>query len=492
MTILTPKGYTPGRQPNSEKPESPAAPPASEEQTRIDPAQVMEGAGQQIELTFPPQVVGINCPSCGTPYPAQVFNIVDVGQDPVLKSVILSGQLNVAICPNCRTGGSIATSLLYHDPAHEFLGVYVPEQVAISEQQKTIGDLSRRLMDRLPQEARRGYMLNPRQFLSYQSLLEAILENEGVTKEMLERQRSQIALLQDAMTALSDPEGLRLLAQERDEDMDDQFFALLQRVAESTAAAGEEEEARQLLALRERLVELTTWGKGVQKQRAAIAQLKPDTTVEELVQIVISADDERVVDALILAARPLVNYQFYQILTQQIESATNQDNTAEAERLSKLREHILAFSKQLDEVERASVQQYSQVLSTILASDDIERAVRESAAYIDQNFLAVLMANLQEAERQGATAAVRRLQEVWEAAMALVEEQAPPELQLINKLLAADGSNATRRILSENREQVTAEFIEALSSLIEDMSDQDSAELVARLKQIRSQAQLML
>jgi hypothetical protein len=317
------------------------------------------------------------------------------------------------------------------------------------------------------------------------------LENEGVTKEMLEQQRRKLGLLQDALVALSDPEGLRILAQERDEDMDDEFFALLQRVTESTAAAGEEEETRQLLALRERLVELTTWGKGVQKQRAAVAQLKPDTTVDELVRLVVSADDERVVDALVLAARPLVNYQFYQTLTRQIESATSQGNVAEAERLGKLRDHILALSEQLDAMQRASLQEYGQILSKILAADDLEQAVRESGAHIDQNFLAVLSANLQEAERQGASAAVKRLQQVWDAAMALVQEQAPPELQLINKLLAADGSNATRKILSENREQLTPEFLETLSSLIEEMDDQDSEELVARLKQIRSQAQLM-
>ena len=185
-----------------------------------------------MQLHFPPQVIGVNCPNCGTPFPAQLFTIVDVGQDPVLKNVLLAGQLNVASCPRCGAGGALTTPLLYHDPEHKFLGVYVPEQVSVNDQQKVIGDLSRRLMDGLPQEDRRGYMLTPKQFLTYQSMLEAILEFEGVTREMMDKQRRQLQLIEQGLVALQDPEGLRLLAKESDADFDDQFFSLLTMVTE--------------------------------------------------------------------------------------------------------------------------------------------------------------------------------------------------------------------------------------------------------------------
>jgi hypothetical protein len=497
VTILTPKGYSRARQPRNEETEQPA-PPVQPEQPAPDvtplpgePQSPQQPPRQQIRLTFPPQTVGINCPNCGTPYPAQVFSVVDAGQDPVLKSLMLSGQLNMAICPRCGAGGPLTTPLLYHDPEHQFLGVFVPQQIPVNEQQKVIGDLSRRLMNGLPQDARRGYMLTPKQFLSFQSLLEAVLEHEGVTREMLDKQRRQIQLIEQAAMALQDAEGLKRLVSERDAEMDDEFFTLLGMLIDSSASGNDAASARQLAELRERLIELTTWGKGVQKQRAAVAQLRPGMTVAELVDLVAAADDLRVVDALTLAGRPLINYAFFQELTNRIETAQARNDAGEAKRLADLRQHMVEFGQRLDEVERATMQQYSALLGEILQANDIQQAVAERAPYIDQNFLSVLSANLQQAENRGASAAVRRLKEVWDAAVDMINHASPPEVQLVNQLLLAEYPGETRKLLAEHRDMVTADFIEALSELAEQMEAEDAPDMATRLRQIRSQAQLM-
>lgn len=494
MTILTPKGYSPARRSSSEKPEPqpPAEPtPPAETQPQAPPEPGANPQAPRIQLRFPPQVVGINCPNCGTPYPAQIFSVIDVGQDPVLKSALLSGQINVAVCPRCGAGGAIGTPLLYHDPEHSFLGVYVPQQVPINEQQKVIGDLSRRLMDGLPQEARRGYMLTPKQFLTYQSLLEAVLEHQGITKEMLDKQRRQIQLVEQALTALSDPEGLKMLVKERDAEMDDEFFGLLASLIDSSASAGDSEAARQILDLRERLIGLTTWGQRVQKQREAVAKLTPETTRGQLLDMIIAAEDERVVDALVMAGRPLVDYGFYQELAGRIEAAEHRGASDEAKRLNDLRERILKFTEQLEQLQRAAVQQYSQMLGEILGADDIDEALAERAAYIDQNFLSVLATNMQEAERRGATGALRRLQEVWDKTVALINAGSPPEVRLLNELLDAEYPSGTRKLLAENRQAITGEFIESLAVLADQMEADGAPDLAKKLRQIRSQAQLM-
>lgn len=492
MTILTPKGYSRARQPASEAPPAPApaaeAPQAAPTQPEAAPQQQQR---PQIRLTFPPQTVGINCPNCGTPYPAQVFSVVDAGQDPVLKSLMLSGQLNMAVCPRCGAGGPLTTPLLYHDPEHQFLGVFVPQQIPVNEQQKVIGDLSRRLMNGLPQDARRGYMLTPTQFLTFQSLLEAVLEHEGVTREMLDKQRRQIQLIEQAVMALQDAEGLKRLVNERDGEMDDEFFTLLGMLIDSSANGNDMASARQLVELRERLIDLTTWGKGVQKQRAAVAQLRPDMTVAELVDLAVAADDLRVVDALMLAGRPLVDYAFFQELTQRIEAAQAGGDAGEAGRLTDLRQHMVEFSQRLDEVEKATMQQYSALLGEILQANDIRQAVAEHAPYIDQNFLSVVSANLQEAEKRGASAAMRRLKEVWDASVEMINQASPPEVQLVNQLLLAEYPGETRKLLAEQRDLVTADFIEALSELAEQMEAEGAPDMAARLRQIRSQAKLM-
>lgn len=490
VTILTPKGYSPARQPESEKP--PVAPEAPSPAEQAPPQEQRPERRGQIQLHFPPQVIGVTCPNCNTPFPAQLFTIVDVGQDPVLKNVLLAGQLNVAACPRCGSGGALTTPLLYHDPEHQFLGVYVPEQVSVRDQQKVIGDLSKRLMDGLPQEARRGYMLTPKQFLSYQSLLEAILEHEGVTREMMDKQRRQLQLIEQSLIALQDPEGLRLLAKESDRDFDDQFFSLLTMVTDSAASSGDMDSARQFVELRERLIELTTWGEGVKRQRAAVAQLKPETTREDLLNMIVAADDPRVAEALILAARQLVDYSFFEALTRRIDAAVAAGNSREAERLTTLRQRLLDTLDRYDQMQQAAIQQYTQVLGEVLAANDLRAALIERVDYIDQTFLSVVRANLEDATKRGAGAAARRLQEVWDIAIELLNASSAPEVELLNELLSADYPAGTRKLLSENRDVVTAEFIDALEELIGQLQDEGAEEVARRLRQIRSQAQLML
>ena len=128
----------------------------------------------------------ITCPVCQTQHVADVQQIVDVGRDPQLKQAFLSGYLNAAQCPNCGSVTQVGSPLLYHDPEHELFIVYVPMELSLSQpdQEKLIGDLVRRAMDSLPPEQRRGYMLQPQTVLSMQTLMEKVLETEGITPEM--------------------------------------------------------------------------------------------------------------------------------------------------------------------------------------------------------------------------------------------------------------------------------------------------------------------
>ena len=80
-----------------------------------------------------------------------VFTIIDLGVNPELGPAILGGQVNMAMCPQCGAGGALGAPLMVHDPAHEFLGVYVPPTgVDDVQRQRIIGDLTQTLMRRLP------------------------------------------------------------------------------------------------------------------------------------------------------------------------------------------------------------------------------------------------------------------------------------------------------------------------------------------------------
>lgn len=144
-----------------------------------------------------PQVVQLSCPSCGTPLRAQIFTLIDVGQQPELKNYLLSGQLNMVVCPNCGNVSMLAAPLIYHDPAKQLFFVHFPQQLNAStqDQEKFVGDATSLIMRALPANAPKGYLLAPRRFLSLNSLIEAVLEADGITKEMIEAQRRRVDLI---------------------------------------------------------------------------------------------------------------------------------------------------------------------------------------------------------------------------------------------------------------------------------------------------------
>jgi hypothetical protein len=134
------------------------------------------------------QAVPVTCPNCQHRFVSPVLSLIDAGQDPEAKSIFLSGQSNVAVCPQCGHAGMLNFPQVYHDPEKELLLTYVPPELNLSEfeQQKLIGDLTNRVMSSLPAEQRKGYLLRPRSFLTLDSMVQAVLEAEGITLEMLE------------------------------------------------------------------------------------------------------------------------------------------------------------------------------------------------------------------------------------------------------------------------------------------------------------------
>ena len=135
--IELPKGFSRRREKTVEPvPESPAPEPTAAATAAVAPPPAIPATAAvaderateqpQIDLLFPPTGAQIRCPNCGHTYVVPVFNIIDLGVNPELKGPLLSGQVNVAACPSCGVGGPLGTLLLVHEPAHQFLGVFVP------------------------------------------------------------------------------------------------------------------------------------------------------------------------------------------------------------------------------------------------------------------------------------------------------------------------------------------------------------------------------
>jgi hypothetical protein len=442
------------------------------------------------------QAVPITCPNCQHRFVSPVLTIIDAGKDPEAKALFLSGQVNVAVCPQCGYAGVLSAPLVYHDPEKELLFTYVPAELELPEpeREKIIGDLTSRLMSSLPPEQRKGYLLRPRSFLTLENMLETVLKEEGITPEMLEAQHEKVDLIGQLLDT-EDEEARQVIVREAEDLIDYEFFEILTLHIQMANSQEQEEVAQELLALRQQLLEWTTEGQDLAAREEAIRELGAELTREELVDKLASAamaGKEAKVETMVAVARPLIDYLFYQELTGRIEAVQEAGKTEEVAALKKLRETVLDLTAQLDAEMKEATQEAAELLESILESEDMREAIKSNLNRIDDLFLTVLASNLEAAERAGRSADMERLRRVGDTLMKLIRESQPPVIQFINELLEADYPEGTRRLLDQRRDQLDERLLELMSIVAEDLARGGRETTAERLHQIRDQATAML
>src|SRR4030066_925472 len=166
----------------------------------------------------------VSCPNCRSPITADIDQVFDGNQDSPAKQRFLSGAFNIIQCPVCGYQGTLATPLVYHDSNKELLLTYVPPELNLprNEQERLIGGFINQVINKLPQEKRKGYLLNPQASLTTQSMVERVLEEEGITKEMIQSQQNRLNLIR-RLASLSDEGARAEVAKQEDKQIDAEF-----------------------------------------------------------------------------------------------------------------------------------------------------------------------------------------------------------------------------------------------------------------------------
>ena len=443
---------------------------------------------------FRPQLVTVTCPQCGVPFQVPVFSIIDVKRQPELKAALLSGELNAAQCPSCGQISYIAGPLLYHDPDKEFLAVYIPMQANIpeTERQKIIGELTNALMNALPAEERKGYMLSPQQFFDLENLVRKILELDGVTSEMIEASQRKIELLDRLLKFQGDEMAFNMAVAENKDLLDREFFMILADAISRYQALNQEDQVKALEALRERLMPLTEFGQRLLKQRRAVEALGPRPTRKQVQEAILKADLEET-EAIAIAALPMMDYAFFQWLSEQIENASGEEREA----LEAKRDLILKLLETMRKIDEEATRSAARVAEELIKAEELPKAIQELSPLINERVVEVLMAELAQAQAQGATELVERVQQVLDALQEVISQAVPPELALVFSLLEQDYPTGTKAMLEEKRDLLNDTFFSLLDTLIADAEQNSSYDpktrddLVRHLKNIRVQAQLL-
>ncbi len=443
----------------------------------------------------------ITCPNCRQPFQANIEQLIDVSRDTQAKARLLSGRLNAIQCPHCGFQSVLATPLAYHDPDKQLLIVHVPIELGLpqKEQERAIGNFTNTVVNSLPQEKRRGYLFTPKMALTMQSMIDMILEADGVTPEMIEAQRAKMRLVETFLQ--TDPEQLPDLVKQYDAQLDAEFFAILVATAETAIANGREDVAQSILQLREELLELSTVGQQalassanqqaiIQEVAERLNTLGGQATRDDLIDLMLALaqeGDEKLQVAVGLA-RTAFDYEFFQLLTQRVNAATG----AEAQTLDALRKHLLELTTIVDQQNEVVIKRATDTLRTLLSSPDLDAAIQSRIELIDDTFLAVLSANIQAAEQAKDIGSAAKLKAIFDRIVAILQASAPPAIQFINEIMTLPTFEEARTAIAEHAAEFGPELLHWIDMLTDDLAARGNNGALDRLGRIRDEAERVL
>jgi hypothetical protein len=308
-------------------------------------------------------------------------------------------------------------------------------------------------------------LLNPIPNLTYESMIQTILSKDGITPEMLKEQQDRVSLIERLMQASSNDVRSEIIKQNTDL-FDEQFFALFSRIAQSAAASGQEQVARSLVEVQKQLLEETAFGRELKESvgelEAATKSLQDagqGLTREKLLELVITAPNDARVRAFVNLARAGMDYEFFQLLSNQIDKATGDEKT----RLEVLREKLLDYTNEMDKQLEARYKQAQEFVESLLAQDDVVQAVQDNIDRFTQDAVDVVNQMLRQASEKNDYTRMGKLQKMVEV---LREASTPPEVSFIEQLLDASDDAALDKMLSDNASLINDQFMEALIGLV--------------------------
>ncbi len=442
-------------------------------------------------MPFPPVNTQIACPSCRQPITIQVRQIIDVNEEPQLKQELLSNRLNAFTCPVCKYSGALATPFLYHDADKELALLFIPMNLSVKEadQQRMIGRLTQAVLTSLPPEKRKAYLLQPQQFFNIKTLIETILQADGVTPEMLAAEQKRVDFIEELLDTASD-DALDMLIRAHDADVDMTVFQLITSALMGASADRQSMEFNRLAHVRDRLLALTTLGQKLDKQQQVVDAFTANPTRETLLAQLEASDEPEVREALLAMGRSFLDYPFFQALTGKIDAAKAAGQTAEADRLTALRKEILATRDKIDAQAKVAVDAKIALLRELVAAppEELEKRLQARLQDVDDLFFELLTQNLQAAKQQNDQQALARLQQIGDAAMRVMQATQPPEVRFINTLLQIEYPNQTRELLERNKQVLGPELIAWMEGLTVELREDGRGEAADRLLLVIAQA----
>ncbi|MCB0176172.1 MAG: hypothetical protein KDI02_16165 [Anaerolineae bacterium] len=374
------------------------------------------------------QSITILCPECGTESDVMIQDIVN-GQDLVAKTAFLEERLNEAQCVRCHTNITPTVPILYYDLEKETAFVLAPPEssLAAATQDETIQALTNVLINDLPAGQRKPYLFTPTRFDSFERMVDAILEAEGITAEVRQRQAEKAQLIEIFLTS-PDEATFQHNIEQYDAELDYDFFELFTGYIQSAQMAGDESKAQMLFALREHLAKSSSQGQLAVAQLDAQMSAEVAKRQEQLLEQLREARNNEQRERLIADNYELLDLTFFEQVAAKIDQAAHAGDSVTANSLKALRSNILFLKTEYEKKTKAALEKGEELFKQIIQSDQPDQIIKKNLAQIDESFFFVLGTNIERARQQGQTEPAQAMEKIGQVAVTLLQQRQTSKL----------------------------------------------------------------
>jgi hypothetical protein len=230
--------------------------------------------------------------------------------------------------------------------------------------------------------------------------------------------------------------------------------------------------AKAINEIQQQLLTETEVGKRLKGQvaevEAAVKTLQEagkELTREKLLEILVAAPSDERLKALVSMTRNGLDYTFFQMLTERIDKSSGEEKI----RLEALRSKILDLVNEIDRQVSIQLKQSQAFIEQLLAQPDLIKSTQENLDNFNELTMQVLESMYREAQQKNDVDRVNKIQQIIGV---LQQASTPPqELGVIERLLEYDEKDFEKAI-NEHEKEITPEFMEMLSGLAMQMSQQ--------------------
>ena len=414
-----------------------------------------------------------SCPNCQQPIIAEIQQVIDVGRNPQAKNLILSGELNMALCQVCGFQGQLPVPVVYHDAEKELLFTFSPPDAnkTMEEKERELAPLLKTVIDNLEPKDRKGYLFQPKVMLTINNLVKNILLEDGITEEMIKNQQEKMKLL-DSLFSLEGEKLTETIRANKDQ-IDREFFALFAEIAQRILASQDKNATEKIRSIQEILMTETEVGKEIleetqeiQAASKSLEALGKNLTRSSLLELVIGAPTIERVKALTSLARPAMDYEFFQMFTDKIEKTD--DNSRDS--LVEKRNLMLKLTQQIDQQLLERVNEAKEQIEIIISEEPIEDKLMENLNLIDQYFVQALTSEMELAVKDNQVERKEKLEKL----MQLIQDlTTPAELKIVEQLLTVSkDEKKLGEMLNKLGDQINTELIDYMTSIIGNYEEQ--------------------